>query len=294
MNEPIARRRISFAGSTVEVEYAGERAAQIVDFLFGRFAADGQPEPHQTLRLVSDGNTLAFSDSSEPELSAAPSWAAPWQLLGRVNYHLVDRSHGGVVIHAAAVAWNGCGLIMPGHSGAGKTTLTAWLLTQGFHYLTDELIFIPEAASSFQAFARPLSLKPGAWQLLATAQPHPWPLSNRQQQSIGEGLGVRLSSPYGDIVPPEALSQQPPLDAAPLHLIVFPRFQAGAALEFSRVSAAEACLGLMQQLNNARNLPQHGFPEAVRLARATPAYRLNYGSLAQLEGVLEGERLWAS
>lgn len=39
----------------------------------------------------------------------------------------------------------------------------------------------------------------------------------------------------------------------------------------------------MQCLVNARNLPDHGFPEAARLCRAMPDYRITYGSFAAFE-----------
>ena len=67
-----------------------------------------------------------------------------------------------------------------------------------------------------------------------------------------------------------------------LDAIVFPRFTEGSALNASPLSRAETGLGLMAGLINARNLPGHGFAEATRIARAIPAWRLEYGGFAQL------------
>ena len=53
--------------------------------------------------------------------------------------------------------------------------------------------------------------------------------------------------------------------------------------ELRRLSRAQAGLELMQCLINARNLPDHGFPEVTRLARAMPAYKMTYANFAQIE-----------
>jgi hypothetical protein len=39
----------------------------------------------------------------------------------------------------------------------------------------------------------------------------------------------------------------------------------------------------MQCLINARNLPDHGFPEITRLARSVPAYKMTYANFVQVE-----------
>ena len=41
------------------------------------------------------------------------------------------------LLHAAAVAWQGRAIVIPGHSHAGKSTLTAALLRAGAGYLSD-------------------------------------------------------------------------------------------------------------------------------------------------------------
>ncbi len=45
-------------------------------------------------------------------------------------------------LHAAGVCVNGAGILMPGTSGAGKTTLTLALLRQGWDMLSDDMVFL--------------------------------------------------------------------------------------------------------------------------------------------------------
>ena len=83
-----------------------------------------------------------------------------------------------------------------------------------------------------------------------------------------------------------------PRGDTPVNLIVFPDFQEYADLELQSLTPAQAGLALMQCLVNARNLPEHGFPEITRLVRSIPAYRLTYSRFDQvgekIEDILTG------
>jgi hypothetical protein len=291
------RRLISFAGSTVAVEYQGRRAEAIVDYVFRYVGTAGGPEPHRTLCLISDdaGGELRLceSDDAEPRRTASDGWMAEY-LLGRTCYHLADQSRGGLLFHAAGLSWGELGMILPGRIGAGKTTLAAWLLTQGFRYLTDELVYVPQGDDTFQAFIRPLNVKPVARPLLRrlfhavgcdqAGSGHPGQRAASGQPRPSQD-GLVLSGPTGDLVSPELLSPHRPFSEAGLRLIVFPRYRPDCRLDVTRLTRARAGLALMECLINARNLPQYGFDEAVRLARTVPAYRLAYSDFAQLEDV---------
>jgi hypothetical protein len=289
-------RLIGFAGSAVAVEYQGRRAEAIVDFVFRYLGGAAAQEPHRTLRLISDdvGGQLQLFEARDarPRCSADDAWMAEY-LLGQACYHLADRSRGGLLFHAAGLSWGERGVILPGRIGAGKTTLAAWLLTQGFRYLTDELVFVPWGGEAFRALTRPLNVKPAAR-----------PVLRRLLDAAGRGQvgavpagcapngrpcilpsDLVLSGPAGDLVSPELLSPHRPLREAALHLIVFPRFRPDGEPQLTRLSGARAGLALMECLINARNLPQYGFGEVVRLVRAVPACRLTYGDFAQLGDV---------
>jgi hypothetical protein len=290
-------RLISFAGSTVAVEYQGRRAEAIVDYVFRYVGSAGGQVPHRTLCLISDevGGDLRLceSDDDEPRRTTSDGWMAEY-LLGRTCYHLADRSRGGLLFHAAGLSWGELGVILPGRIGAGKTTLAAWLLTQGFRYLTDELVFVPHGDDTFKALIRPLNVKPVARPVLRRlfrAVGYDRAGSVRPGQRARSGQlhppqdGLILSGPTGDLVSPELLSPHRPLSEAGMHLIVFPQYRPDCRLDVTRLTKARAGLALLECLINARNLPQYGFEEVVRLARAVPAYRLTYSDFAQLKDV---------
>ncbi|GEM_PF-540093 len=277
-------RWLSFAGSTVAVEYSSPQAAQIIDFLYQNIQANEQIAPHATYRLVCESKepldnnpkaqftlyrdeTLVYEGDSEAVLAE--------RFVGDTIYHLVDQSQGGLLFHAAALSWQGHGILLPASSGSGKTTLTAWLLTKGLSYLTDEVVFIPHHTSTMQTFTRPLNLKRSARPVLHAIF------------DFDSHAADILSSDYADIVPSTLLGQANPLSEPAVKLIIFPLYQADSDFVLQPLSKAQVGLELMQYLVNARNLPEHGFPEIARLARTVPAYKMRYGSFQQVETHLQ-------
>ena len=275
-------RLITFAGSTVGVEYEGDGAAKIVDFLYRNIPSDASPGPGNiTFRLLSDDGSgqlrLCRAEALLYEGDAAAKAAD--LLLSQSCYQLANHSQGGMLFHAGALALpgQGKGWLLPGGVGAGKTTLTAWLLTRGLDYLTDELAFVPDGAETMQTLARPLNLKRPARAAL------------RDHFDFERHADRMLSSPAGDLISPEALNPTR-LAGAPgaarVSTIIFPRYQAGSDFVWRPLSKAQAGLALMQCLVNARNLPEHGFPQISRLAKAVPAYAMTYANFDQVEAQL--------
>lgn len=272
------RRLISFAGSTVAIEYSGARIAAIIDFLYRYIPADSDVPPHVTYRVTSSAqsgaqslyrdDTLIHTGDSEAILAEL--------LMGDVCYHLADRSRGGLLFHAAGLAWQGKGLLLPGLMGAGKTTLTAWLVTRGLDYLTDELVFVPHGANTIQTLTRPLNIKKASRPTLQTALPF----------DFEAHAAHILSTPRADLIPP-ALLRPVQLSKPPLGLILFPHHLPNSDFALRPLSKAQAGLALMECLINARNLPGHGLSEIARLAQVAPAYRLSYTNFDQIEERIE-------
>lgn len=277
-------RLITFAGSTLAIEYDGARAAAVVDFLL----ADATAYVHQrrngdaghwTIRLLDQDGMLLVSEGPSPACLQSAGAQSTEYILGRICHQLANWSTAGLIFHAAAVARGSCGVLLPGAIGAGKTTLTAWLAAQGWNYLSDELVCVPLGSTTGQAFTRPLSLRPqGLDALRSIGFAAKAVLLAQERPGAGDNI----------LLPASMLGNGQPQSCAALAAIVFPHFVAGAQLICARLSAATAGLALMECLINARNLPQHGFGEIARLARALPAYSLTYGDFAQLETCLDG------
>ncbi|HEX6631974.1 MAG TPA: hypothetical protein VF048_12825, partial [Gemmatimonadaceae bacterium] len=72
----------------------------------------------------------------------------------RVALHAPDR----LFVHAAAVAWHGRVVAIPGRSFAGKSTLAAALVRAGAHYYSDEFTVLDDRGLVLP-FPRPLHLR---------------------------------------------------------------------------------------------------------------------------------------
>jgi hypothetical protein len=276
--EETVRRLVAFAGSAVALEWQGEDAAGIAALLFAAMgpAEEGGETPVASYwcgpgsapwLLALRRNGAVLWEGEEPAV-AAEAW------LAAMLHDLASSSRGGLLFHAAALAGPRGALVLPGGSGVGKSTLTLWLATQGLGYRTDEMVFTPELTAEAVPCARPLCQTRGSREALAGVF------------DPGACAGELMEYHAGWIVPAAFLDPAASGDPLPWGLTVFPRYEAGAPLELEPVSKAQAAMLLMQCLVNARNLPEHGLPWIKRLAAAAPAYRLRYGSFAQLGPLL--------
>jgi hypothetical protein len=278
-------RRLGFAGSTVEIAWQGLPAAALVDFLFQAVAEACQdaaqpPGPVPALRLESDtaqGRLRLVETAAD---AASRTWRGPpgrmaVQMMERATYHLADRSCAGALFHAAGLALEGKALALPGNSGVGKSSLALHLAGQGLCYLSDELLCLPAGSGDCAGLARPLHLKSGARGLFPQLPAG----ALLAVEPAGEAAGGALLAP-GQL--PGGAARGP----AALAAFVFPQYQAGAAFHLRALSKGETAVRLAGVLINARNLPENGFPELLRIARAVPAYEIGYSSFAQIGDTL--------
>jgi hypothetical protein len=270
-----ARREVHFANSAVALEYEGERAAALVEFLFRHIAAAGPAQPHLTYRVWPQAADLVLQRDESILYCGSSAAECADLLMGDSTHALADRSTGGLLFHAAGLAWQGRGLLLPGRIASGKTTLSAWLTQQGFDFLSDELIFVPTGATTLHALTRPLNVKAPSRSVL------------RPYFDFDHQAAQLLSTPRGDLIPIELLRPENELSVPALQTIILPQYASEAAFKMETLSPGQAAFALIDTVVNARNLPDHGLPELARLARLIPAQRLVYHDFAQLTDRLE-------
>ena len=277
------RREVSFGGSAVTVEYEGESAAWVVDFLYRYISPIHDTSPHVTYRVIEKERQLFLYRDDELLYAGNSKGAAADWLMGDSCHQLVERSRGGLLFHAAALARSGRSLILPGTIGAGKSTLTAWLAARGWAYLTDEMVYISSESGYFSAFTRPLNLKTPSRQPLTGLFDFDRPF----EHMLLTPQGMLLSPALLNAALPDSHCERAQFSKQSHALFVFPRYVPGGELELCSLSAAQTGLALMECLVNARNLPDHGFAQAARLARQSPGYTLRYGHFEQIGGQIE-------
>ena len=141
--------------------------------------------------------------------------------------------------------------------------------------MTDELTFVAERSTTVEAFVRPLKLKTAG----AAA------LQNQDRLQVREAQ--MLVGPSDVLVAADASASSPPQARARLGGIVFPRYQRSGRLHVERLSPAQAGFRLMECALNGGTLPDHGFDDVARLAKAVPSYDLRYSRADQLDGHLD-------
>lgn len=196
------------------------------------------------------------------------------------NYLLSQRLNAYLLLHAGVVARNDRALILPANAGAGKTTLTCALHLAGWRFLSDEFGVIDMDTVELLPMVRPA------------------PLKNRSISVIGGRPGAVLGPLFpktrkGDVAHfvPDRESFCTRYQRAHPALIVFPRFQAGAALRCVPVPRAQAAMRVGLNSFNYQALGPLGFEAVVALARRTVAYELIYGvlddAIAHIETLFE-------
>jgi hypothetical protein len=171
-------------------------------------------------------------------------------------------------MHASAVATGNACVMIPGPSGSGKSTLAAALVSQGYDYLTDDLVMLDRANMRAVPLSVPLVLKAGSWESLEPYIPElsSAPLCRRF------GQNVRYWTPGKTQITRTWL---------PIRAMIFPNYQRQATVEIVKLPAFEA-LSRIAAASCVINPPTTS--EAVmRLASwvgSFPAYALTYGSLS--------------
>jgi hypothetical protein len=262
--------RIRFAGVRVALRLDHSPAAPLVEHVLGDVQIRGRGAADVTLHITPGkrADRAILRRGGQRLYEGECNGALALAVLDQTVRGLVEGARRGLVLHAGAVTRRGKAILLPGDAGAGKTTLTAWLMGRGFDYLTDELVFLRDRSMICEPFRRALNVK----------------------QANGPALDgiVKFATPPAALRTPQGYLLAPPrrrrgAAAGRVHTLVFPRFRAGAAFSLRGLSPAESGLRLMSALVNTRLRHDRGFAAITHLARACPAYALSYGHVAQLD-----------
>lgn len=181
--------------------------------------------------------------------------------------------------HAAAVSREGHSLLMPGGTGVGKSTLTGFLVANGFAYLGDDINAIGEETYALFPLPSCLSIKSGSWEILSQFYPQISKLPTLRRY----GRSMRYIEPENNYL-------TIPAAAAP-SAIIFPAYDASKC---TRVTSLSPLQTMARLLEAETTLFAPVTPEKLakwsRFVEQTPAYELTYadllGALRAVEGIL--------
>jgi hypothetical protein len=251
-----------------------ERLGRRLDALLAGLRDRGQPAPvehwYSLLTAGAPAGTVDVRRDGEELARAQPYGDAVGLVVWDVNRAAAEAAGTGLLLfHAGAIEADGTGVLIPGASGAGKSTLVAGLVRAGSGYLTDELAALDLATGRLLPYAKPITVKPGSFAVLADMAPDPGgasghgPWSGQEWQvPVGDGTGRRIGRPCTP------------------GLVVVPRYDAGAETALTPLSETEAFLALAV---HAVNLVPHGSAGTGALGRLVKRCRCFSLALSDLD-----------
>jgi hypothetical protein len=185
-------------------------------------AASTTASPSLAYRLSTDGEQRVVIRDHETVVVARDLDTACRYLVHDLQSMIATRAPGLTLVHAGVVASGRRALILPGRSGAGKTTLVAALVAAGAEYGSDEFAAVDREAR-VHAYARPLAFR---------------------------------SATSGDArIAPGALGARVLSEPLPVGAILFTTFVPGAVMALRPLPVSEVVLGLLQHAPGARDNP---------------------------------------
>lgn len=237
---PVLPSGASFADFQVAVRPAGLGARQCV------FELDGQ----RPFTPLAAGEAFAFLE---------------WGL----NWCVTSHCHGWLITHAAVLARGNDAVLMPAPPGSGKSTLCAALMHQGWRLLSDEMALLEPESGLLVPSPRAISLKNASIDLIARryAGAVLGPLAHDTQKGTVAHLRVD-----------EASVSQSGVLARPAW-VVFPTYQAGAALQAQPVPKGQALVSLASNSFNQHVHGRRGFEALADLIERCRVFELAYSDL---------------
>ena len=241
---------------------------EYIDSMFGGCASTGDPT---TWYSIIDG--LPGEDPFALYIDDRPAIRTSWEpfilkyLTWHINQAAIKASESSyVLLHAAAASHDGIGAIFPAGMEAGKTTLVAGLLREGWKYLTDEAAALDPDSLDIQPFAKPLSIDKGSWEVLADFEPD---LDIATSRFVEKQWQVNPGLHFADVHS----------RAVPAGLVIFPQYSRGAATVIEEIRAVEGLLGAMRQTFDFHLRGRRNLEVLAELVRRAGCYRLTVGDL---------------
>ncbi len=169
-----------------------------------------------------------------------------------------------LALHVAMVRKGGRCLVLPGRSGAGKTTLTAALLREGWDYVSDEALAIDWATGRpAPPYPRPLALSPWSCRALGVDTGVP----GRDEHFLrAADLGARV------------LTSLPP---APTDIVLLTRSDRGAPPSLVAQHRAAGLAALLQRGFTLHQQPTRAIGLLTRLVQDSRTWILDLGDPRQ-------------
>lgn len=171
-------------------------------------------------------------------------------LESNLQHYVAEMARSRVFVHAGVVGWNKVGVLIPGRSFAGKSTLVAEMVRAGATYYSDEYAVL-DSRGRVHPFARPLGIREGR-----NGRATRYPI-----EAFGGRAGVK------------------PLQVA---LVISSRYVKGARWQPRKISAGQGALELLANTVPARRQPELSLATLQEAASQAHFYKGNRGEASEM------------
>jgi hypothetical protein len=262
---------ITFGGKVVSIAFPTEFSPYIQRL----FSAHKNTEPPSTpifsidhhrssgrYSIRQEGNVIGGASRSADQCAALLD-----KLVVRAFIKSIDS---GVALLGAAVSRGQKGVLLPTLPGDEKVILISWLMANGYDYLTDRLLVLPDAHKDLCTF-------PCAMKIARRVAPQVLPLVG-----LDEAAPELIHTPDKLLLPLRALSNAKLDEAVRPALILFADVRANHKFSATALTPAQAVIRLMGCVANSDRTDRLGLPVISALARNVPALEIVFDSIGQL------------
>ena len=173
-----------------------------------------------------------------------------------VQLHVAEMAPERVFVHAGVVGYRGRGILLPGRSFAGKSTLVGELVRAGAQYYSDEYAVL-DSAGGVHPYLRPLSMR------------------NERTPGVTKHPAHTLGAGAGD-------------GPLPVGLVVVSEFRSGGEWRPQRLSPGRGVLALLANTVAARRIPEVALATLHQVVTRAPIVTSERGEASSVvEPILE-------
>lgn len=212
--------RVRAFGCTIDFAAENERARASLDqFVFPQLRREdaGDSAADLTLRMEPREERFRLWVNGKPVAEAEQPRELADAAINAIDETVIRCMRGLHAVHAGAVSIGGRGLLLPGGTHAGKSSLVAELLRRGASYFSDEYALI-DAEGRVHAYPRPLLMRNG---------------SRKQFPMLPEECDAQVAS------------------SAPVGWVLFVEYRPEATWSVREIAQSEAVLSLLRNTPHA-------------------------------------------
>ena len=230
------------------------------------------------LRKVIYPQISFFLGSEEPFKPLPRSHSYPF-LEWSMNWVTTAYMSNALLIHAAVLEKNGKAIIFPAPPGSGKSTITAYLMLQGWRLLSDEMTIIDLTTNKAIPSVRPVCLKNDSIDIVAG-----W-------KNITHLTAKHKDTHKGTIshLRPTDISFANKNKHCDIVSVIFPKYTAGEVLQIEPIEKAHVLIKLIDNSFNFTTLGEPAFSCLKHVVNSAISYNIYHNDLSELKDFLDSE-----